>query len=370
MKSGVSSLHVALRKGRRAWSLLASGKIDFLLCKSLHAMGVKGVIDRYPLTLMIEPTNACNLNCPLCPTGSGALKRPKRMMTFAEFTRIIDQIKGHAERINLYGLGEPFLHPEILPMIRYASGAGIGVLVSTNGTMFGSKAFCGETVRSGLAHLMVCLDGPNQETLDQYRKNADFAGVIEGIRNVMEARKQGGGKAPVIELQFIVMKHNEHLKNAMRALAQELGVDVYSEKTATLFLLPGEKGFQEKALSFLPRDLSDSRYNESADGRISMKGGPGGDCPWLYQSTCINADGTVVPCCFDWHAQYVMGNVFQESLQSIWRGKKYRAFRKCIARSRQSVPMCAHCPQNRNGVTMKEKFSIIRRGRGKAQSSC
>ena len=34
-----------------------------------------------PPIVQIEPTNFCNLKCPLCPTGSNTSQRPKGFMT-------------------------------------------------------------------------------------------------------------------------------------------------------------------------------------------------------------------------------------------------------------------------------------------------
>ena len=42
--------------------------------------------------MMIEPTDVCNLKCPLCPSGNGKLKRAKGFMDFSLFKKIIDEI--------------------------------------------------------------------------------------------------------------------------------------------------------------------------------------------------------------------------------------------------------------------------------------
>ena len=44
----------------------------------------------------------------------------------------------------------------------------------------------------------------------------------------------------------------------------------------------------------------------------------------------ITWDGKVVPCCFDKDAEYVMGDLNQDSFREIWNGTKYRIFRKSI----------------------------------------
>src|SRR5262245_62921425 len=46
-----------------------------------------------PLIVSVEPTNACNMRCPMCPTGLGALQRPKGRMDVQGFARLLDQLE-------------------------------------------------------------------------------------------------------------------------------------------------------------------------------------------------------------------------------------------------------------------------------------
>jgi len=53
----------------------------------------KSIYWGFPPVVMIEPTNICNLKCPMCPSGNGTLKRAKGYMEFSTFKIIIDEIK-------------------------------------------------------------------------------------------------------------------------------------------------------------------------------------------------------------------------------------------------------------------------------------
>ena len=44
-----------------------------------------------PILLTLEPTNTCNLKCPVCETGSGRLNREPKIMKFEEYKYILDQ---------------------------------------------------------------------------------------------------------------------------------------------------------------------------------------------------------------------------------------------------------------------------------------
>ena len=49
-----------------------------------------------PYIIVIDPINVCNLKCPFCPTGRGALSLPPGRMSLDNFKRIVDGISPHA----------------------------------------------------------------------------------------------------------------------------------------------------------------------------------------------------------------------------------------------------------------------------------
>jgi radical SAM protein with 4Fe4S-binding SPASM domain len=325
-----------------------------LLYKLLKRFGIRHVMIPYPSWLMIEPTNACNLHCPTCPTGSGKMNRPKRMMSFTEFKGIIDQVKGYVNHISLWNYGEPFLNRNLIDFIEYAVSKGLYVATSTNGEFFKTRKFCLQVVGSGLQHLIICLDGADQETINKFRKGSHFGEIVKGMRHILEAKKALESKTPKLELQFIVMKHNEHQRNSIRQFAKQLGVDVYREKAVGI---PGnDPDFQKMAEELLPNDSSLSRYFLNEDGTYAQKGEITNKCTWVDQSPVINSDGTVVPCCYDLYSTHILGNIFEQSLKEIWKSTKYKSFRKQIRTSRKSIPMCSKCPEGR--YMMEKRTSL------------
>lgn len=209
-----------INKVKRFVELCGRGRLNSAVYKICNSLGRGRVLSSLPFSLMIEPTNICNLKCPTCPTGSGKMNRPGRFMTFLEFKRIIDQVVSHVDQINLWNYGEPFLNKDILKIIKYATSKRINVITSTNGEFLNSKKFCLEIVKSGLQHLIICLDGMDQETINKIRKGANFDNIINGFKLISEAKKELNSKHPKVELQFIVTKHNEHQKEAMQQLAK------------------------------------------------------------------------------------------------------------------------------------------------------
>lgn len=267
------------------------------------------------------------------------------MMSLEEFKRIVDQVRGYTTKIVLFNYGEPFLNKDVLKMAKYAFDAGISIKMSTNGHFFQDKNFCKEVIKSGLHTLIVSLDGADQETHVKYRKGANFDVVVQGIKNIVEAKKELNSKLPKIELQFLVMKHNEHQRKEMRRLAENLGVDFYDEKTVGLDAM--DPNFQKTAEDLLPGDSTMNRYSRDKNGKYELKGEMPNYCSIVNSSMVINCDGSVVPCCYDEYLQNVMGNAFKQGIREIWRGEKYQRFRELIKSNRKSIPMCNICPEGR-----------------------
>jgi len=342
----ISDIKLVLKKINISIKLIFGGKTDLFFYKMLKKLGIKNLLPPLPNSLIIEPANFCNLKCPLCPTGSGRLAkcRPARLMTFDEYRNIIDQAEGYVTKIVLFNLGEPFLNKETPKMIKYAVEAKMYVKISTNAVLLDDKTLCEEIVKSGLQHLIVSLDGADQETLEKYRVGSDFDKVIRALNYIKEAKRYLGLKMPRVELQFLVMKHNEHQKEQMAEISKKYEVDIFSAKTLCLYDVPD---FQEAAKKFLPSDALFSRYGVASDGQFVQKGEILNHCRQVLSSMVINTDGTVVPCCYDLYNKHVLGNVFEESLKKIWKGQKYKAFRAQIKKDRKQIKICNTCPEER-----------------------
>lgn len=130
-----------------------------------------------------------------------------------------------------------------------------------------------------------------------------------------------------------------------KRLAKQLSVDVYCEKMVGIDFNDPE--FQYLAKKFIPTNVSSSRFIMKKDGIFMLKGEIPNSCSYIDNSTVINSNGTVVPCCYDLYSDYVMGNIFSESLKKIWMNKKYQDFRRQIKAERKSIPICNTCSEGR-----------------------
>src|SRR6187401_2836227 len=92
----------------------------------------KPVLWGRPVALSVEPTTSCNLRCPECPSGLRSFSRPTGMLDRKFFENAIDELQNHLLYLTFYFQGEPFLNPDFLEMVQYASAKGIYTATSTN----------------------------------------------------------------------------------------------------------------------------------------------------------------------------------------------------------------------------------------------
>ena len=297
----------------------------------------KNFVFGHPFMMMIEPTNICNLRCPLCITGSSLMTRENGMMSQENFEKILKDSGKYLVHLTLWSQGEPFVNRQFTSMVKSAKKFGIKTMTSTNGHFLFENA--DEIVKSGLDVLIVAVDGASQETYEKYRVNGKFEKVYSGIKAISEAKKKLKSKKPEIDIQFIVMKHNEHETDEIRLLAQECGAQIVSFKTAQVYT-------QEQADEFLPTQEKFRRYEIDSTGRIKMKLKEINFCRWILLCPVVNWDGTVSPCCFDKNAEYGLGNIFNEGgMKSIWKGKTFADFRKRVFHGRKNIPICSNCSE-------------------------
>ncbi|HEX6333418.1 MAG TPA: SPASM domain-containing protein [Flavisolibacter sp.] len=292
----------------------------------------------YPISISFEPTTSCNLRCPECPSGLRAFTRPTGMLKRDFFTETIDQLSKHLSYLVFYFQGEPFLNPQFLEMVQYASSKKIYTATSTNAHYL-TDSVARRTVESGLDRLIISIDGTTQETYQQYRVGGQLHKVLEGARNIVKWKKELRSKTPFVIFQFLVVRHNEHQIAEIHQMAEETGVNQVRLKTAQVY------DFENDPNQLIPANPKYSRYRRNKKGAMEFKGNNANHCWRLWHDPVITWDGAVVPCCFDKDAQHQLGNLRDQSFRELWHNEQYRNFRKSVLQSRSNIDICANCSE-------------------------
>lgn len=290
-----------------------------------------------PISISIEPTTACNLRCPECPSGLRAFSRPTGKLRTDFFRRLVDELSQHTYSLNFYFQGEPYLHPEFLQMVRYAHERGLFTTTSTNGHFLDAEK-ARHTVEAGLDRLIVSVDGITQETYERYRVGGQLERVVQGIREVAGWKRRLRSRRPHLIVQFLVFRHNEDQVSHIKRLAREWGADEVRLKSAQIY-------DYAQGNPLIPQQSRYARYRQQLDGTWAPRHALLNRCWRLWRACVITWDGVVVPCCFDKDAQYRLGDLTTEAFQDIWRGSAYKHFRQRILRGRREIDICSNCSE-------------------------
>ncbi|MDR1678236.1 MAG: radical SAM protein [Prevotellaceae bacterium] len=297
----------------------------------------KDLLQGKPIILSVEPVNFCNLHCPECPVGNKSVRRGMFSIQYNIFRKLIERIKHHTLYLTLYFQGEPFLHSDFPKLVAVARENGLYTASSTNAQSIDCET-AKQTVLSGLNKLIISIDGTTQEVYEKYRVGGSLKKTIAAIKHLVYWKKQLHSQTPLIELQFLVFRHNEHQIADIKLLSKQLGADKLTLKTAQI-------ADYKHGSSMMPLQEKFSRYRQSSDGSFYRKKKLHNRCRRAFCGAVITATGDVLPCSYDKQSEYVFGNINEEPLHEIWHNEKARRFRKQILADRSVFPMCRNCTE-------------------------
>ncbi len=290
-----------------------------------------------PIAISVEPTTSCNLRCPECPSGLRSFTRPTGMLEPRLLRSLTDQLKSTLSYVTLYFQGEPFLNRDIFELIEIADNRKIYTTISTNAHYLNEEN-AEKTVKSGLDKLIISIDGTTQETYQSYRIGGSLEKVLEGTKNIVEAKKKLKSSTPYIMFQFLVVKPNEHQIEDARKLANEFGVDHIGFKTAQIYNY-------KNGSPLIPTIDYYSRYKKQEDDTYVLKNKLEDKCWRMWHACVMTWDGKIVPCCFDKDAQHVLGDINEQGFKQIWRGESYNKFRTTLLNGRKHIDICKNCTE-------------------------
>lgn len=303
------------------------------------------IIPRKPKFAQIEITNACNLNCKMCPRNF--LKVPFRHMDLRVYKKVVDRLDG-VHTLTLTGWGEPFYYDKIFDCIEYAKKKGLKVKLTTNGVLL-NDAKIDKIFESGLDEITF--------SIDHIRGDPDFGhpnkAALRNIEKIISIRRKKKSSRPKVVLQSTM--HARKSRNIFDVIrwGAKVGADRINLARLDLRFDPNLKRASEKEEQFIFR--KSDKLGKKLGIRVDMVQYAVFDglarlmykltrkllhrldskCSKGYNYIYVNVDGFVTPCCFFPHMN--MGDLKKKSLKEIWNGEKFRRFR------RFKYPGCKKC---------------------------
>ena len=271
----------------------------------------------FPMLIVLENTNVCNLRCIHCPIGNGWTETPHYKPTYMKwktYKMIIDEIsKYQIQQLIFSPEGENLVHPQFIDQLNYAKKNGIEkITVITNGLTLDNRAIINnkkseitniEAILSNEPEVInISLDAAKKETYEKIRVGSDYHRVWSNIHRLINSRDKENLKTKIM-LNIIEQKENndevELFKNYWGGLADRILVRPYLNN---LGLTPNKS-----------KDKIPERW----------------PCPQLWKRVSINAKGDIRFCVVDWDDKSVMGNIEKNSIKSIWENQEYNNLRNC-----------------------------------------
>ena len=306
-------------------------------------------IPNSPTTLQIEPTNACNLKCTMCPREK--MKRTTGFLDINLFRSILNSWSNKcvtlqlehlifggmisARRkgtIKLYFMGEPLLHSSLSQMIKIAKQEGCFVTIQTNGVLLSNRSACENLLNAKPNSVGISIDGMNESTYEKVRQGSSYQTILNNIENLYYAREKLG-------------------------LSKEIGIGIstiianYSEDTikkASSFLKPMSQFVDEIAPIFLTRNREPVFFDNEGNMKI-MKveqrdlNSEAIFCREPLEKLNVLWNGDITPCSYDIDGVWKLGRV-QDGIDNVWGNEKIIDMHNAILNKDPSgISICRQC---------------------------
>lgn len=271
-------------------------------------------VPEFPQNIILEPTNACNLRCRMCPVYGEGVKKSREVGFIKEETyrQIIDEIGSWPTLVNLdiHGAGEPLLYPGFLDILSHAkSKENIIVGFLCNATLLTpdkSEAIVG----LGVDWICFSVDGAEKDIFEFYRKGSVYDSIEKNISHLISLKKNNGKP----NISFNMVAH------------EEADLNVFIDRWTGL-------------VDSLQISLKRPVLRENNTRLRLLK-----PCPLIYQQLVIGWPGKTGLCCEDLWGDYITGDFPSESLYDIWHGKLFTKARRLHENCRQDkLYLCSTC---------------------------
>ena len=300
----------------------------------------------------IEPIARCNLQCPFCQVPGWRRADETESMTPELFSRIIGQFP-RLKHVKLQGMGEPFLSPYTIDLIRLASARGLKTTILSNGTLL-SADLANDILKAGLSTLYISFDGATRETYESLRVGADYGLVLDNIQHLLKLRAQRGATTG-IRMRCLISNQAvlDELPKQVR-LAAALGVDELLIASRCKIWEPRD-GNPIPVLSVPNHDFRESAALFNHVQKLAKECGlclnlgrylPHGKwypCSGPWRTMFVSVEGKVVPCSHIANPDsWCLGSLVDEEVQVVWNGDAYAKLRRSILKN-NTVAFCNSC---------------------------
>lgn len=307
------------------------------------------LLKSYPRRLVLELTNACNLNCIMCGRNAADFKPTMfDMEIFRSFEPMMDTI----EEVTLMGWGEPTIHPDFIEMLKIIDQHSARKYFCSNGMNL--KKIKNAIFDYHVDVFAVSLDGATDETNGRIRRGSKIEQIKEDLKDIVKIKKERGLKYPWINFVFCAMQSNIRELPELVKLAAEIGIEEVKVVYLTVF---GEDLMNESlwGKEALVKEVFEEAVSIGNELGIVLKlphyigEDEAGDklhkdCFVAWRDFFLGSDGFVRPC-MSTPIHFFEFNK-DKNFMEMWNAPEYQKYRKIVNNQVEMDSPCKRCYQS------------------------
>ena len=284
-----------------------------------------------PSKIILQTTDDCNLNCPMCQIP---WEEKGRQMSRFTFNKAVDELFDTLVELHPSNLGEPMMSPWFNALCAKMIEKGVLLDITTNGALLTAKRI--ESILPIARDVKISFDGATKETFERIRVNGRFETVCNHTQSLAKEMKKRGVNGSILSLQMTLMRSNFHELPDMVNLAHQLGADrvkayhmfSFSEEMNQESLMPILDEYTPVLMEALDRGKQLGIEMECAEPVASDTGilPEWNVCHLPWHESWIDIDGSVFAC--HSHGGDSFGNIHHQPFHEIWNSEKYQQIRK------------------------------------------
>jgi radical SAM protein with 4Fe4S-binding SPASM domain len=291
----------------------------------LHSVMRRAADNLIPLQVSLEVTHRCNLSCKHCYIDAPLQDE----LSLDEFKDVLDQLAAAHTMYLLFTGGEILVRPDFFEIAFYAKEHGFIIMLLTNGTMV-NPGTAREIQQLQPMSVGISLHGAISATHDGITgKSGSFAATLEAV-------KQLKSLGVTVMLHTLLMDSNAHEADAMRNLAQSLGV----------YLRVGHQFVPRRSGSIAPFRYEANLtqlcgYFEESRAKGSLEtSGINGVCKAGKGACSISPTGDVFPCLL---MPLKLGNLRETRFADIWKDNPGPQLTRLRSITKDDLSTCKDC---------------------------
>lgn len=285
----------------------------------------------YPIYMEISPSGTCNHRCIFCALDFMGYQ--KRFLDTNVLKERLTEMAGLGLKSVMYaGEGEPFLHKDMVEIVRHGKSVGIDQAFTTNATLMTPDI--SEQILDVTSWIKVSCNAGTPESYAKIHrtKAAHFDRVISNLRAAVEIRNKNG-LGCTLGMQILLLPETQHEVRDLAHLARDIGLDYlvvkpYSQHPQSQ--CDGYKDIDYSNLEALAVELEKIKTDTfqpilrmNTIKKWQDKDKPYTRCLGLPFWSYLDAGGNIWGCSmFLGEEQFNYGNINEQTFKDIWCGAK------------------------------------------------